>query len=147
MTTQAQPQDTAALVDANVFELKHGKTHITFQEEGLSGKPRLEVRTGEETRTFTGDQIRQESTALGRLLTVDRVLVDIIVDWFTVVLPEVRVESGKTETFSTLVIYVRHPGLTGPLVIGGTGPGADKTYEAQTYRGTASHFIRQTLPR
>jgi hypothetical protein len=96
---QAQVQETApALVEANVFELRRGKTRITFREGTADAvrKPVLEYDDGQgEPRVYTGDQIRQEQTALGRLLSVERALVDVRAPTMTLVLPRVLLERTR----------------------------------------------------
>ena len=148
MATQAQVQETAsALVEANVFELRRGKTRITFKESTADAarKPVLEYDDGQGPRTYTGDQIRQEKTALGRLLSVERVLLDARLPTITLVLPRVLLEEDKPEKFSTFVVFTGRGGtvvLPRPI-----GPGPAETYKVETFRGTARHVVRQTFPR
>jgi hypothetical protein len=150
MATQAQAQETApALVEANVFELRRGKTRITFKESTADAarKPVLEYDDGQGAPLlYTGDQIRQEKTALGRLLSFERVLLDVRAPTMTLVLPTVLLEADKPEKFTTFLVVTSRG--EGPVVVSRPlGPGPVESYNVEAFRGTARHVVRQTFPR
>src|SRR5918912_2029573 len=67
-----QQNDQPTRLQANHFELKHQHTHITYDVTAFDGKPHLtyQVLQGPAARTFIGDQIRIQQTAIGTLVTV-----------------------------------------------------------------------------
>lgn len=142
MPTSAKPARIVPNPDfqpANHFELRRGKLRITYTATNLVGRPQINYNDGTESRTFTGDEIRHEGSALGTLLTVElKVIFDGPTDLLTLVLPEVLLEGVKPEKLSVPVIF--HT-IEGSLVGRPLNPGPVQTYEAKTFRGTASFVL------
>jgi hypothetical protein len=67
--TRAQPGETRRL-ELNQFTLEGYDTRITYSTSSLSGVPQFSYRDPVETRDFRGDEIRQEETGVGRMVTV-----------------------------------------------------------------------------
>ncbi len=134
-SAQAQPATaaTSQLTEANHFELSNGSLSITYTASDLLGRPHLSYQDGKQTRTYIGDQIQQEETALGQLLSVADVAVDFITQRFTLVLPTVMVELGKAEKLSTFVVFENGGQVARP-----PQPGPVETYSVKSLRGKAS---------
>jgi hypothetical protein len=132
----AQAQAKAAdpgLDEANFYELRHRNQQITFTNRNFGGQPQLVYKDGERLETFTGDQIFQEETALGRLLTVQKIAVDVITERFTLVLPKVLLAEGKAEKVETFVVF--QSGHRIPRI---PRPGPEETFVVKPFRGRAS---------
>ncbi len=128
-----------ALEPANHFELRRGRTRITYTVSDKGGQPQLGYDDGEEQRTFRGDEVRIEATALGSLVTVTlRFVADGPTDLLTVILPEVLLKDHRAARFRTPVVF--HT-VAGSLVGHPTDPGPVQTYAVKTYRGTASFVV------
>jgi len=128
-----------AFEPANHFELRRGRKRITYDATSFAGQRQLTYDNGTESRTFIGDDVRSEESALGTLLTVVlKVIFDGPKDFLTLVLPEVLVESGKPEKLSTPVIF--HT-VQGSIAGRPLNPGPVQTYEEKTFRGTASFVL------
>lgn len=133
--TQAQPV-AQQLTEANLYELRSGALSFTFTANDLAGKPQIRYQDGKDTRTYTGDQIRQEETALGRLLTVADVKVDVVTRRFTLVLPKVLVAVGHPEKLSTFVVFENGGPVARP-----PQPGPVETYAVKSLSGKASFVL------
>jgi hypothetical protein len=120
------------LTEANHFVLRGGSLSFTYTANDLAGRPQLSYQDGKETRNYTGDQIRQEETALGLLLTVADVKVDVVTQRFTLVLPKVLVAAGRLEKLSTFVVFEN-----GGPVVHPPKPGPTETYSVKNLRGEA----------
>ena len=134
-SAQAQPATAATpqLTEANHFELSNGSLNITYTASDLLGRPHLSYQDGKQTRTYIGDQIRQEETTLGQLLSVADVAVDFVTQRFTLVLPKVLVALGKAEKLSTFVVFENGGQVARP-----PQPGPVETYSVKNLRGKAS---------
>ena len=139
MATSAQtmskaPAPAAALVDANHFDLRRGRSEVVFTTH-LGGKPVLVYSDGMTRRTFSGKEIHLQATALGTLVTVTLAATpDFEVRLLTVVLPQVRV-SGAPEKLDVPVLFTRIAmSIAGPPL----NPGPVQTYDVKIYDGTAS---------
>jgi hypothetical protein len=128
------PAPALALVDANHFDLRRGRSEVTFTTH-LRGKPVLVYSDGLTRRTFSGKEVRLLPTELGTLVTVTLAATpDLEVRLLTVVLPQVRV-SGAPEKLEVPVIFTRiATSIAGPPL----DPGPVQTYEVKIYDGTAS---------
>src|SRR2546421_6901477 len=67
--TRTRPVETRRL-EPNQFTLEGYATQITFSTSSISGVPLFNFSDGVQTRNFRGDEIHQEDTGVGRLVTV-----------------------------------------------------------------------------
>ena len=123
-----------AAVQANEFVLKGGNTTVNYLTSGLQGQPTLTYNDGQQTRSFSGDQIRVTPTEIGKLVTVTTVpSVDANHTLFSMLLPDIELaESGQTQNFKTAGILTKQKG---PDSFPQTGAG--ETYEILHMHGTA----------
>lgn len=140
MAAQAPTQETATeLVEANAFQLRCGKERFVFNAQNLIGQSQLSYDDGSEQRTYTGDEIRREETAVGVLLTVETsVIFDGPTDTVTLVLPQVLLEFGKPEKVSTFAVYTHTAGSIAGRPL---NAGQVETYAVKTFRGTARFVL------
>lgn len=137
MATSAK--ETAAptkLGAANFFALRHEHNHVTrtldYEVRNFKGQPVLSYNDGTETKTFTGNEVKRENTALGTLVTVIlKSSVDGPRELLTLVQPEVLVNGG-TEKVSLPVIFHTTAGVIPP-----PKPGPQQTYLVQIFEGNA----------
>jgi hypothetical protein len=133
---QVEPQASSQLEEANLYELRSGTLRLTYTARDFAGRPQLSYNDGKSSRTYTGDQIQQEETALGLLLSVADVAVDFITQRFTLVIPKVLVELGKPEKVATFVVFENGGRIPAPIQ-----PGQAETYSVKNLRGTASLIL------
>ena len=127
------------LQPANHFELRRGRSKLTYTATNLVGRPQINYRDGTASRTFTGEEIRQERSALGTLLTVElQVILDGPTHLLTLVLPEVLLQDGNPEKLQTPVVF--HT-IEGSIAGRPLHPGPVQTYDVKTFRGTASFVL------
>ncbi|HEX4965827.1 MAG TPA: hypothetical protein VF173_33775 [Thermoanaerobaculia bacterium] len=137
MPSQSQAKPAAPqLTEANHYELSNGSLSITYTATDLLGRPHLSYQDGKQTRNYVGDQIQQEETALGRLLSVADVAVDFITHRFTLVLPKVLVTPGKAEKLSTFVVFENGGQVGRP-----PQPGPVETYSVKSLSGKANLIV------
>jgi hypothetical protein len=127
-----QTATIAKLASANFYELSHGRSKISYTESNIAGKPVVTY----DNRSFTGDEVRREKTALGTLVTVTLERIpDGPTNLLTLVLSEVLVHPGKPEKVSAPVVFHTVQGsIAGPPLT----PGQVQTYDVKIYTGTAS---------
>jgi hypothetical protein len=53
------------LTQANLFELSSGAIHVTYSTTNILGGPMFSYRDSQLSRSFKGEEIRIEDTALG----------------------------------------------------------------------------------
>jgi hypothetical protein len=131
---------TSALDEANLFELRRGRSRITYTVSNIAGEPLVNYTDGgTPPRTFTGDEVRREKTELGTLVTVTLgVIPDLETRLLTIVLPEVLVNPGTPEPFSAPVVFTRvEMSIAGPPL----HPGPVQTYDVKIYTGKASFIV------
>jgi len=136
MAIASQKAAVPVLEPANHFELRRGRTWISFSATSLSGKPLLHFEGGGLPRDFSGDEIRVEEGELGTMVTVDlRVVVDGPIDKLTLILPLVQLADGSPERFqSPVAFHTVERSIAGlPLV-----PGPVQAYDVKRFDGTAS---------
>ncbi len=129
---------TTALVDANFFELSHGTSTISYTVSNIAGKPVVTYNDGSVTRSFTGGEVRRESTSLGTLVTVT---LELIADGpkhlLTLVVPEVLVATKPEKVRVPIVFSTVQGSIVGlPL-----NPGQVQTYEVTIFSGAASFLV------
>lgn len=129
---------TPKLVDANFFELSHGKSTISYTASNIAGQPVVTYDNGSVTRSFTGDEVRREETALGTLVTVTlEVIFDGPTHLLTLVLPEVLVRQEPEKVSVPVIFHTVEGSIAGPPL----NPGPVQTYDVQIFSGTASFIV------
>lgn len=127
---------------ANDFQLSLGRTTISFTPANFAGQPLLNFNDGvNPPRAFMGDdQVGQEQTALGTLVTVTlEAIPDLEAHLLTLVLPEVLIGEDKCpEKVAVPVIFhtVRTSIIGRP-----TSPGPAQTYDVKVFDGTAQYVL------
>lgn len=118
----------------NRYELKGGETTVSYSTDSLAGQPRLTYANGQQSQSFSGDQIRSLSTEIGTLVTVSLTRsVDIGFTSFSLLVPDIELAADQPQQFKTTGIVTRHKG---PDTVPATG--ARETYEFVHLHGTAS---------
>lgn len=132
MATSAQEAaPLAKLGAANFFELHHAKSKLSYEVSNPAGQPVLTYNDGNQTKTFTGNEVSRESTALGTLVTVIlKPSIDTSRELLTLVQPEVLVNGGP-EKVSLPVILHTTAGVIPPKL------GPRQTYDVQIFNGIA----------
>jgi hypothetical protein len=125
-------------VDANFFELSHGRSTISYTASNIAGQPVVTYNNGSVTRTFTGDEVRREQTALGTLVTVTlEVIFDGPTHLLTLVLPEVLVRAEPEKVSVPVIFHTVEGSIAGRLL----NPGPVQTYKVEIFSGTASFVV------
>lgn len=77
----------------NQFDLFSKHVHVTYSTTSISGKPLLTYTFRTKAQSFSGDQIRAEDTAIGRLITVvTETVPDLHTVSFSFLLPTLNIE-------------------------------------------------------
>ncbi len=143
MAASAQAVRTApalALEAANFFELRHGRSEITFTASNKAGEPVVTYNDGvKPPLSFSGDEVRREPTELGTLVTVTlSAIPDLEMRLLTIVLPEVLLNDGTPEKLSAPVVFTRvEMSIAGPPL----HPGPVQTYDVKVFKGRASFIL------
>jgi hypothetical protein len=130
----ARPVETRRL-EPNQFTLEGYDTQITFSTSSFSGLPQFSFNDPVETRSFSGDEIQQEDTGLGRIVTVQlqNNAADQGFEHVTLFLPKVQLsEETKSVTIHTLAIRNREVVFVAP------GARQLQTYDSIHLSGTAA---------
>lgn len=142
-TTQVEPKvPVAASKVANLFELRLGRSAITYTVSNIAGQPVVTYDDGSGTpRSFMGDEILREQTALGTLVTVTLELIpDLVTHMLTIVVPEVLLKGWPPAPERLTMPVVFHKvasSIAGPP----TQPGPVQTYDVKIYDATASFIV------
>jgi hypothetical protein len=123
---------------ANLFELSSGAIHVTYSATSILGGPIFSYRDDRISRSFRGDEIRNQDTDIGQLITVTLEAVpDLRTTTFSLILPVVTVLPQSTGA------HVRVPGIkaTAPTTIAGPPPGPQRLYSIVNLRGTAQFIV------
>jgi hypothetical protein len=134
----AKPAAGGKRRSANFYELRSGRTRITYTESNIAGQPVVTYRDGKRDLAFTGDEIQQDPQQIGLLLTV---VLDVVFDGYTdlltLLVPQVNLTNGD-EKVTTKAIYTRiKDSIGGPGLV----DGQVQSYDTQTLRGTASFIV------
>jgi len=138
-STQTEKVATSALETANLFELRLGKSTITYTASNIAGQPVVTYDDGNTPRSFTGDEVRREETALGALVTVTlEVISDLEEKLLTLVLPVVQLGPETPERLTVPVVFHRiESSIVGPPL----HAGPVQTYDVKIFDATASFVI------
>jgi hypothetical protein len=133
-TIRARPAESRRL-EPNQFTLEGYDTQITFSANSLSGVPQFSFRDPVETRSFSGEEIRQEDTGVGRMVTVQlqNNAADQGFEHVTLFLPTVQLSEETTSVpMHTLAIRNREVAFVAP------GARQLQTYDPIYLSGTAA---------
>jgi hypothetical protein len=128
----------AQLNAANFYDLRRDKKIVSYTESNIQGKPVVTYIDGGVTRSFVGDEIDIEKTALGSLVTVTlEVIPDKSRSLLTLVLPEVLLKDDPEYLSAPVLFHTIEMSIAGPP----TSPGAVQTYVVDIFSGTASFIV------
>lgn len=138
--TKAAPAKKAAAktagsrVQANFYDLRSGRTRLTYTESNIAGQPVLTYKD----LSFMGDEIQQDPQAIGLLATVVlKAVPDAYSDLLTVLIPRVNLTNGEAKV-ATEVIFTRvRTSIGGPNLVNGQV----QTYTTKTFTGTAQFIV------
>ena len=119
----------------NHFDLQGQGIRVAFSTSSISGLAQLSITKGRKMLSFSGDQITQQDTAIGALITVTIALTpDRSSTTFSVLLPAIQLAKETTkQSFRTLGITTVHK-----TTIAGPAMGVQETYKTVPLRGTAA---------
>jgi hypothetical protein len=115
-TTRARLGETIRL-EPNQFTLEGYDTRITYSASSHSGVPQFSFSDRVETRSFRGDEIQQEETGMGRMVTVQlqNNAADQGFEHVTLFLPKVQLSEEMTSVpIHTLAIRNREVVFVAP---------------------------------
>lgn len=121
--------------EANQFNVK-GPIVISYSRTSFAGRPQLSYKDGGLDLNFSGDDITQEDTPLGEIVTVtleNLVPVDGPVRTFTLLVPKTRLRMGDQVSFDTLGIET----IDSSAEFGPPSPGALQVYRSHQLQGIA----------
>jgi hypothetical protein len=113
----------AGLGEANLFDVD-GPIGVHYSRSSISGRPLLSYRDTEHDLDFSGEEITRVDTPVGELVTVTvKILPDVFIRRFTLLVPVVRLQMGDEVEFAALGIettdrsgaFVGPPGPAGVL--------------------------------
>lgn len=123
---------------ANLFELSSRTIHVTYSTTSVLGGPILSYRDTTLSRSFRGEEIRIENTALGEVITVTlETISDLRTVTFCLIVPIVTVMPQSSGT-QVKVVGVT---ATAPTTIAGPPLGPQQLYSAVYLRGTAQFIV------
>ena len=120
--------------DPNLFTLHGDHLAVTLALTGSAGKPQLTYQDPHHAKSFTGDEIILEDTALGRLATVTLLTsVDAGFTSFTLLTP-VLISTAMHHPITTIGVTTLHR-----TTLGAVGQGQLTSYHVSQLTGTAQH--------
>jgi len=119
----------------NVYDLSGEGIAVTYSTTAIDGKPRLTVKKGRKTLSFSGAQIKTLDAGIGTLVSV---VLENAADKgstsLSVLLPAIQLADSKKQSFRTIgITTVARTTIVGP------GAGAQQTYKTIALRGSAQH--------
>lgn len=131
--SQTNTQQQAVTPD--VYELAGGPLHITYATTSKDGQPYFSYQDGSQTLNFRGNEIRQEKSEIGTLVTVIiRRTVDAGSTTFTLLVPTIRLKESSTAEVHTYGITTVHKFSVIPAM----NMGQIETYTSTELSGTAN---------
>jgi hypothetical protein len=122
-------------IQPNEFKLKGGEINVTYLSDGFHDVPSLTYSDGQQTKNFSGAEIRTLQTEIGILVSVStRISIDTGSTSFSFLLPAIELaDNTQSQHFKTAGITTAHKG---PDSFPRTG--VLETYEVIHMHGTAS---------
>lgn len=135
----AKPQATKPQVmTPNLYELTGGTLHITYSTTSKNGQPFFSYDDGSQKLTFKGQEIQEEKSAIGVLVTVrTHMTTDAGSTTFTLLLPIVRLEGSSPAQVHTYGITTAHKFSVLPTM----NLGQIESYTTTELSGTAELVI------
>jgi hypothetical protein len=123
----------------NMYQLTGGHLHVTYSTTSINGKPHFTYEDGNQTLSFTGDQIRQTKTEIGTLVSVTiHMTVDSGSTAFSLLVPTVNLTSlSSPATIHTIGITTAHRFSVVPAA----NQGQTELYTTTELSGTASVVV------
>jgi hypothetical protein len=124
-------------VAPNQYQIHNNQLHISYTTSGLHGKPHFHYQDATQSKDFSGDEIRTETTDIGTLISVRiHLTVDFGSTSFSVLLPNVNLRKGQSVPINAVGITTIHrSSLFPPLNHGQT-----QLYTVTALSG-AAHFV------
>jgi hypothetical protein len=131
--TEERSQPRGSLSPATFYDLSGGDIDVSYSTTGIAGKPSLTYVDDEETRTFSGDQLKRAQTEFGEVVSVflkqgreggGKI--------FTLIVPRVNVTPSETARVRT------HGVLSRQRILVPTPHGQEITNKVISLTGTAS---------
>lgn len=118
---------------ANLFELQGYDIQITFSTTSITGQPQFSYQDPAENRSFSGDEIVSEETALGQMVTVQlkNNAADEGLESVTLLIPVIQLGEAQSVPIQTLAILSRQAVFVAP------GSGQLQQYDPVYLVGTA----------
>jgi hypothetical protein len=126
----AQPAVSKA---PNLFELSGDGIHVTYSASSFDGQPRFSYQDANQSKQFSGDQIRAEKTVIGTLVSVTIFqTIDAGSTTFTVLIPTVNLRASDSANITTYGVTTLHK-----FSIIGAPQGQTEFYAAHALGGVA----------
>jgi len=123
---------------ANLFELSGRTIQVTYSTTNILGGPIFSYRDNLLSRSFRGEEIRIETTAIGEVVTVTlETIPDLRTVTFSLIVPAVTVMSQSSGT-RIKVLGITTRTLT---TIAGPPPGPQQLYSAVYLNGSAQFIV------
>lgn len=127
--------------EPNSFELKGKSISVSYATTSFTGEPTLTYTDGAATRSFRGQEIRQEACAIGRLVTVTlKQDADLGETTLTLLVPATNVgmDGADTPLTTTVIVTTHRSSIGGPVLV----KGVLQTYRVEEVSGIARkvHF-------
>lgn len=124
----------------NLYQLRCGTASATYSTSGIDGRPHLSYDDGEDSWSFSGDEIRCETVEIGKLVTVTLETVpDLGSRSLTLLLPAIHLpEDGEEVLFRAPVVRtLERTSIGGPALV----VGAVERYRVEIFHGAASQVV------
>ncbi len=113
------PETTRPTYQPNLYDLFRRDVHIQYSASSIDGRPRLHYRDRKLDKSFSGDEIRIEETALGRVVSVIlQAVPDLHVVTFGFFLPTLNVEH-ETHVVTEAIYSTQRTSIGGPSLVKG----------------------------
>lgn len=97
------------IVEPNNYVLSSDNITVTYSTTGIDGKPHFNYQDLQQTRDFSGNEIRSVETEVGTLVSVTiRLTIDTGGTTFSILLPRVNIPGEVTVPIQTIGITTIH---------------------------------------
>ena len=125
-------------VAPNLFQLSGHQVHVNYTTTGIDGKPHFMYQDAQQTKSFSGDEIRAVECDLGMLISVTiHLTVDMGSTSFSVFIPRMQIEQGTTAAIHTDGVTTMHRFSIVPAF----NRGQLDSYAVKALDGTAQHVV------
>jgi|tagenome__1003787_1003787.scaffolds.fasta_scaffold18837978_1 hypothetical protein len=122
----------------NLYQVHNNQLHISYTTSGIDGKPHFQYQDASQSLSFSGDQIRSETTEIGTLVSVRiRMTVDSGSTSFSLLVPTVNLPANQSMTIHTIGITTVHRFSIAPVL----NSGQTELYSVAVLTGTAQHVV------